>query len=87
MHACPSAGVEFYAGVPDSLPGSFCEEVSRMPHHVTPCDEGAAVALAIGAHFANGTVPLVYPQNDSVTKRLVIQLTHEVSSTQPSTER
>jgi phosphonopyruvate decarboxylase len=66
VRACAAAGVRFYTGVPDSLLASLCEEFSRHPSHVTACNEGAAVALAIGAHLATGSVPVVYLQNSGL---------------------
>lgn len=66
VDACAAAGAGFFTGVPDSLLGSLCEEFSARPNHVTACNEGAAVALAIGAHLATGTVPVVYMQNSGL---------------------
>ena len=58
-------GVEFYAGVPDSLlkPVCFCMADRASEKHVVAANEGAAVALACGYHLATGKVPLVYLQN------------------------
>ena len=58
-------GVEFYAGVPDSLlkPVCFCMADRAGDKHVVAANEGGAVALACGYHLATGKVPLVYLQN------------------------
>ena len=58
-------GVDFYAGVPDSLlkPVCFCMADCAGDKHVVAANEGAAVALACGYHLATGKVPLVYLQN------------------------
>ena len=58
-------GVDFYAGVPDSLLKSvcFCMADCAGDKHVVAANEGAAVALACGYHLATGKVPLVYLQN------------------------
>lgn len=58
-------GVEFYAGVADSLlsPLCFYLEDHGGDRHVAAANEGGAVALACGYHLATGKVPLVYMQN------------------------
>ena len=64
-----SAGVEFFAGVPDSLLKDFCAYVAdHAPDkaHVIAANEGSAVALATGYHLATGGVPLVYLQNSGL---------------------
>ena len=63
------AGVEFFAGVPDSLLKDFCAYVAdHAPEkaHVIAANEGSAVALATGYHLATGGVPLVYLQNSGL---------------------
>lgn len=64
-----AAGVEFFAGVPDSLLKEFLtllqDCVPADKHHIT-ASEGAAVALASGYHLATGRVPLVYMQNSGL---------------------
>lgn len=62
-------GVEFFAGVPDSLLKDFCACLAETlpPHrHVTTANEGTAVALATGYHLATGGVPAVYLQNSGL---------------------
>ena len=63
------AGVEFFAGVPDSLLKDFCAYVTdHHPidrHHIT-ANEGNAVALATGYHLATDSIPAVYLQNSGL---------------------
>ncbi len=58
-------GVDFYAGVPDSLLKPVCFYLADHvgDKHVVAANEGGAVALACGYHLATGKVPLVYMQN------------------------
>ena len=60
-----SAGVEFFAGVPDSLLKSFCAYVTDTcgGNHVIAANEGGAIGLAAGHYLATGTPALVYMQN------------------------
>lgn len=62
-------GVDFYAGVPDSLLKYFCAYVTdnvSSESHVIAANEGAAVGLGIGYHLSTGGVPLVYLQNSGL---------------------
>ena len=58
-------GVDFFAGVPDSLLKPFCFYLADQAgdKHVITANEGGAVAVACGYHLATGKVPLVYLQN------------------------
>ncbi|MBR2959563.1 MAG: phosphonopyruvate decarboxylase [Bacteroidales bacterium] len=59
-------GVEFYAGVPDSLLKNVCAYITDNldeRHHIIAANEGGAVALAAGYHLATGKVGCVYMQN------------------------
>ena len=58
-------GVDFYAGVPDSLLKPVCFYLADHAgdKHVVAANEGGAVAVACGYHLATGKVPLVYLQN------------------------
>ena len=58
-------GVDFYAGVPDSLLGPVCAylEDHAGGNHIVAANEGGAVALACGYHLATRKIPLVYLQN------------------------
>jgi len=62
-------GVEFYAGVPDSLLKEFClcidDRIPRVKHVIT-VNEGNAVALAAGYYLASKSLPLVYMQNSGL---------------------
>lgn len=56
-------GVEFSAGVPDSLLKDFCAVISDEGSDIIAANEGGAIALAVGHHLATGKIPLVYMQN------------------------
>ena len=59
-------GVEFFAGVPDSLLKHLCaclEGRIEPSRHVIASNEGSAVALASGYHLATGRLGAVYLQN------------------------
>jgi phosphonopyruvate decarboxylase len=83
FHLClQNAGVEFITGVPDSLLNDFClyaEEEWPPERHVIAANEGNAVALAAGHHFATGSVPLVYMQNSGLGNAMnpLLSLTHK----------
>ena len=61
-----TGGVEFFAGVPDSLLKNLCayitDNVSRE-NNIIAANEGGAVALAAGYHLATGKTGCVYMQN------------------------
>ena len=61
-----ASGVEFFAGVPDSLLKNLCayitDNVSRE-NNIIAANEGGAVALAAGYHLATGKTGCVYMQN------------------------
>lgn len=62
-------GVEFFAGVPDSLLKEFCLCVDdHVPNdrHIITANEGNAIALASGFYLANKSLPLVYMQNSGL---------------------
>ncbi|WP_373266119.1 phosphonopyruvate decarboxylase [Hungatella hathewayi] len=60
-------GIEFYAGVPDSLLSSFVGEIMERygisASHIIAANEGNAAALAAGYHLSTGKIPCVYMQN------------------------
>lgn len=67
--ALAGEGVDFLAGVPDSLLKEFCAYVDAVlapENHVISANEGSAVGLAAGHHLAIGTVPVVYLQNSGL---------------------
>lgn len=60
-------GIDFYAGVPDSLLQGFCAYVAdHAPRHAITANEGAAVALAAGHYLATGRPGVVYLQNSGL---------------------
>jgi phosphonopyruvate decarboxylase len=64
--ALDDLGVDFFAGVPDSLLKAFCAQLmTGLPRdrHVIAANEGAAVGLAIGHYLRSGRPGLVYMQN------------------------
>lgn len=59
-------GIDFYAGVPDSLLKNICAYITDHfddRHNIIAANEGGAVALAAGYHLATGKVGCVYMQN------------------------
>jgi phosphonopyruvate decarboxylase len=62
-------GVDFFAGVPDSLLKDFCAYATdhvAPENHLITANEGAAVAYATGYHLATGGLPCVYMQNSGI---------------------
>ena len=62
-------GVQFIAGVPDTLLNDFCLGLdTHWPKnlHTIAANEGNAIALACGHHLASGAPPLVYMQNSGM---------------------
>lgn len=63
------AGLNFFAGVPDSLLKQICACITDRlgdDSHVITANEGAAVGLGIGYYLATSEVPLVYMQNSGL---------------------
>ena len=61
-----SYGVDFYAGVPDSLLKNLCAYITDhadAAHNIIAANEGGAMGLAAGHYLATGQVPVVYMQN------------------------
>ncbi|MBQ7072662.1 MAG: phosphonopyruvate decarboxylase [Bacteroidales bacterium] len=61
-----SKGVDFFAGVPDSLLKNICAYISdsvESGHNIVAANEGAAIGLAAGHYLATGKPGLVYMQN------------------------
>ncbi len=59
-------GIDFYAGVPDSLLKNICAYISDhldSRHNIIAANEGGAVGVAAGYHLATGNIPVVYMQN------------------------
>lgn len=64
-----SNGVDFFAGVPDSLLQSICAYITDntpSAKHIIAANEGAAVGIAAGYYMASGNLPLVYMQNSGL---------------------
>lgn len=59
-------GVDFFAGVPDSLLKNMCAYITDhfdVAHNIITANEGAAVGLAAGHYLATGQPACVYMQN------------------------
>ena len=59
-------GIDFFAGVPDSLLKNICAYIADHfddHHNIITANEGGAVALAAGYHLATGKIGCVYMQN------------------------
>lgn len=66
VHRLAGIGIDFYAGVPDSLLQNLCACITERldaGQHIIAADEGAAVALAAGHYLATGRPGCVYLQN------------------------
>ncbi len=58
--------IDFFTGVPDSLLKEFNNVIlcnSEKKNHIITANEGSAIAIATGYHFATKHIPLVYLQN------------------------
>lgn len=61
-----SNGIDFFAGVPDSLLKNICSYIADHKdeqHNIITANEGGAIALAAGYHLATGKIGVVYMQN------------------------
>ena len=59
-------GIDFFAGVPDSLLKNICAYITdTLPHeqNIIAANEGGAMGIAAGYHLATGRIPVVYMQN------------------------
>jgi phosphonopyruvate decarboxylase len=64
--ALASYGIDFYAGVPDSLLKNLCAYITDHAdanHNIIAANEGGAMGLAAGHYLATGQIPVVYMQN------------------------
>ena len=69
VESLQNIGIEFFAGVPDSLLEHICACITDSlgpEKHIITSNEGAAVALATGYHLATKKVPMVYMQNSGL---------------------
>ncbi len=61
-----NCGIDFYAGVPDSLLKNLCAYITDhadAAHNIIAANEGGAMGLAAGHYLAIGHIPVVYMQN------------------------
>lgn len=61
-----SYGLDFYAGVPDSLLKNLCAYITDhadASHNIIAANEGGAIGLAAGHYLATSQIPVVYMQN------------------------
>ena len=61
-----NCGIDFYAGVPDSLLKNLCAYITDhadADHNIIAANEGGAMGLAAGHYLATGHIPVVYMQN------------------------
>lgn len=61
-----SYGIDFYAGVPDSLLKNLCAYITDHAdehHNIIAANEGGAMGLAAGHYVATSQIPVVYMQN------------------------
>lgn len=62
-------GINFFAGVPDSLLKAFCaylQETEKHDKYIIAANEGNAIALAAGHYLATGKPACVYMQNSGI---------------------
>lgn len=61
-----ASGIDFFAGVPDSLLKNICAYISDnidSEHNIIAANEGGAIGLAAGYHLATNKIGCVYMQN------------------------
>ena len=64
-----SYGIDFYAGVPDSLLKNLCAYITDhadAAHNIIAANEGGAMGLAAGHYLATSQIPVVYMQNSGL---------------------
>lgn len=67
--ALNDCGVNFYAGVPDSLLANLCayiDDICDEKHHLITANEGNAIGVAAGYYLSSGGFPAVYMQNSGL---------------------
>ena len=63
INSLSQRGIDFFAGVPDSLLKNICAYIADHKdghHNIIAANEGAAVGLAAGHYLATGHIPVVY---------------------------
>ena len=66
IDALAQGGIDFFAGVPDSLLKNLCAYITdymSRGNNIIAANEGNAVGLAAGYHLATGKIGCVYMQN------------------------
>lgn len=68
---CREAGIDFFAGVPDSQLKGLCDELYAQfgtagTQHIVAHNEGGAIALCAGHYLATGRPGLCYMQNSGL---------------------
>ncbi len=71
LEMCEKAGIDFFAGVPDSFLKGLCNELfdrygTGSPRHTVAHNEGGAVGLCAGHYLATGRPALCYMQNSGL---------------------
>ena len=70
LTACERAGIDFYAGVPDSQLKGLCDTLFALhgthDRHIVAANEGGAIALCAGHYLATGKPGLCYMQNSGL---------------------
>jgi len=70
LSACEAAGIDFYAGVPDSQLKGLCDTLFALHgtqgRHIVAANEGGAIALCAGHYLATGKPGLCYMQNSGL---------------------
>lgn len=64
-----SNGVNFFAGVPDSLLKNVCAYITdNVPsdRNLITANEGSAIGVGVGHYLATGNLPMVYMQNSGI---------------------
>jgi phosphonopyruvate decarboxylase len=62
-------GIDFFAGVPDSLLKDICAYITDntpVDRNIIAANEGGAIALGAGYHLATNKIPLIYMQNSGI---------------------
>lgn len=70
LSACEKAGIDFYAGVPDSQLKGLCDTLFALHgtqgRHIVAANEGGAIALCAGHYLATSKPGLCYMQNSGL---------------------
>ena len=71
LNNCLNEGINFFAGVPDSLLKGLCNELYAVygiegNNHIVAHNEGGAIALCAGHFLATGKPGLCYMQNSGI---------------------